>query len=33
VKTILLDSYYGRPFVETGNHAQAELELTIAAKG
>jgi acetaldehyde dehydrogenase/alcohol dehydrogenase len=33
VKTILLDSFYGRPFVEAGNRAQKEYELAAAAKG
>jgi len=33
VKTILLDSFYGRPFVEAGNRAQKECELAAAAKG
>jgi acetaldehyde dehydrogenase/alcohol dehydrogenase len=32
VRTILLDSYYGRPFVEAGNQAE-EKEFATAAKG
>ncbi len=33
VKAILLDSYYGRPFVEQWNSGQDELELATASKG
>jgi acetaldehyde dehydrogenase/alcohol dehydrogenase len=33
VKTILLDSYYGRPFAEAGNSVQNELELAATGKG